>query len=168
MPFLIATLMYYSTERDYLRFVALGIFSFAVISDVIDGYIARTFRQRTQAGAILDPLADKSLLISSFICLYTIGKDSLPFHFPAWLVVTVISRDVILLIGAMLIYIIHRKMPMEATLWGKASTFFQVAAVIGMLIQWPPSEVFWFFAVLAACVSGLDYIRHGIRLINED
>src|SRR3989338_5889283 len=78
VPFLIATLMYYSLERDYLRFVALGLFLFAVISDVIDGYIARTRNQKTIAGAILDPLADKILLISAFICLSMIGEYFAP------------------------------------------------------------------------------------------
>src|SRR5690349_1147781 len=104
VPFFIVVLLYHSVDRDYFRYIALGIFLFAVISDVIDGYIARTRHQKTQAGAILDPLADKLLLISAFICLYRIGTQLPTVHFPLWLVVTVISRDVILLIGALLIF----------------------------------------------------------------
>src|SRR3989338_2065947 len=96
VPFFIATVLYYSPEENYLRYVALGIFLFAVISDVIDGYIARTRDQKTRAGAILDPLADKLLLISAFICLYKIGIQLGEIHFPVWFVVAVISRDVIL------------------------------------------------------------------------
>src|SRR3989338_7065868 len=72
VPFFIATVLYYAPERDYLRLAALCIFLVAVISDVIDGYIARTWKEKTKAGAILDPLADKLLLISAFICLYKI------------------------------------------------------------------------------------------------
>ncbi len=68
VPFFIATVLYYSPQRDHLRYAALGIFLFAVISDVIDGYIARTRHQKTRAGAILDPLADKLLLISATGC----------------------------------------------------------------------------------------------------
>ena len=124
VPFFITVLLYYSPPRDYLRYVALGIFFFAVISDVIDGYIARTHHQRTQAGAILDPLADKLLLISAFICLYWVGEHLPAVRFPLWLVVTVISRDVILLIGALLIFMSHGQISLEATRWGKISTFF--------------------------------------------
>ena len=166
VPFFIAVILYYSPERDYLRNVALGIFLFAVISDVIDGYIARTRHEKTQAGAILDPLADKLLLISAFICLYKVS-DSLPLiHFPLWLVVTVISRDVILLIGALLIFMVHGQVSVEATKWGKISTFFQGIAVIGMLLQWPVSVAAWYVMVIFAIISGVDYIRYGIKVLN--
>ena len=55
VPFFIATVVYYTPERDYLRYVALGIFCLAILTDVIDGYVARTQNQKTVAGAILDP-----------------------------------------------------------------------------------------------------------------
>src|SRR3990167_6283888 len=73
VPFFISTVLYYHPARDHLRYAALGIFLFAVISDVIDGYVARTRNQRTRAGAILDPIADKLLLMSAFICLFKVG-----------------------------------------------------------------------------------------------
>ncbi len=73
IPFFITTVLYYTAEKDYLRFWALGIFLVTVMTDFVDGYIARTWNQKTKAGAILDPLADKLLLISSFICLYKVG-----------------------------------------------------------------------------------------------
>ena len=63
VPFFIATTLSISPEEPHLRWVALGLFMVAIISDVIDGYIARTRHQKTKAGAILDPLADKILLI---------------------------------------------------------------------------------------------------------
>ena len=167
VPFFIATVLYYSPDRDYLRYVALGIFSFAVISDVIDGYIARTRHQKTQAGAILDPLADKLLLMSAFICLYKIGEDFSQFHFPLWLVVAVISRDAILLIGALLIYLICGSLSIEATFWGKASTFFQVFTILGMLLQLSTLTFVWYFTIVFVVISGVDYIRKGIKWIND-
>ena len=127
VPFFIATVLYYSPQRDHLRYVALAIFLFAVISDVIDGYIARTRHQKTQAGAILDPLADKLLLISAFICLYKIGTHFPQDRFPIWFIVTVISRDAILLMGSMILYILHGDLSIEATRWGKVTTFFPVS-----------------------------------------
>jgi len=166
VPFFIAVVLYYSPERDYLRNVALGIFLFAGISDVIDGYIARTRHEKTQAGAILDPLADKLLLISAFICLYKVGGQLPLTHFSLWFVVTVISRDAILLIGALLIFMVHGQMFVKITKWGKISTFFQVIAVLGMLLQWPLLNLIWYITVVFAVISGIDYIRYGIRVLN--
>ena len=167
VPFFIWSVLYYAPERDYLRYVALGIFLFAVVSDVIDGYIARTRHERTTAGAVLDPLADKILLVSAFLCLYKVGVDFPGFRFPLWLVVPVISRDVILLVGATLLYIMQGNLSMEATKWGKISTFFQVLAVLGMLLQLSASKVIWYLVIVFTVISGVDYLRNGIRLINS-
>jgi cardiolipin synthase (CMP-forming) len=165
VPFFIAGLLCYSPERDYLRQVALGIFLFAVISDVIDGYIARTRQQKTEAGALLDPLADKLLLISAFICLSLVGHNLPSVRFPFWLVVTVISRDVILLIGAWLIFVTRGQVPVKITWWGKASTFFQVIAVMAVLLQWT-IPFLWPATLSIVVISGLDYVRYGIKILN--
>lgn len=165
VPFFIIAILYYSPEREHIRYVALGIFLFAVISDIVDGYIARTRNQKTQAGVILDPLADKLLLISAFVCLYLRGPLFSSYPFPLWLVVAVISRDVILLIGSTLIYMIHGHMPEEATRWGKTSTFFQVLTVISMLLQ-VPFVFLWYVCLLFTVISGTDYIRRGIKIMN--
>lgn len=168
VPFFISAVLYYAPERDFLRFVALGLFMFAVISDVIDGYIARLRHQRTKAGAILDPLADKLLLISAFICLYKIGIWFESVRFPIWLVISVISRDVILLLGAMVIYLVQGNLTIEPTPWGKATTFFQVMAVLGILLQWPISSLIWYPALVLTVISGVDYMRKGIKVLNNN
>jgi len=136
VPFFIASVLYYTPERDVLRYVSLGIFLLAIISDVVDGHIARTRRQRTKGGAILDPVADKILLISAFICLFL--KDSFPqgIKFPLWIILFVISRDVIILLGSMIIYIVHGDLEIVPTKWGKLTTFFQTLSIIGILLQW--------------------------------
>ena len=167
VPFLIVTLLYFGPQRDYLRWVALGFFLFAVVTDVVDGHIARTRHQKTPAGKILDPFADKLLLISSFLCLYGIRFRLPVVEFPLWLIVIVISRDVILITGAMLLYVIYRRLPMESTRWGKMSTFFQVLAVMGMLLQWSWSVFIWPLTALMAVISGVDYLRQGIKWINK-
>ncbi len=168
VPFFIATVLYYTPRNDYLRLVALGIFLFAVISDAVDGYVARHYRQRTKAGAVLDPVADKLLLISAFICLYKVGGAiGGGVHFPIWLVVGVISRDVILLAGAAIIRIFHGDFEVEPTLWGKAATFFQILAVLGILLRWPFISAVWLPMILLTALSGVDYIRKGIKIINN-
>ena len=166
VPFFIAALLYYSPEKDYLRYLALGIFLFAVVSDVIDGYIARTRHQKTKAGTILDPLADKILLMSAFICLYKIGSFSENIRLPMWLVVAVISRDVILLLGTMIMHLVHIDLIIDPTHWGKTTTFFQIGCVLGVLLEWPFSAALWYITLIFTLISGIDYIRKGIKILN--
>ncbi|MBM3243837.1 MAG: CDP-diacylglycerol--glycerol-3-phosphate 3-phosphatidyltransferase, partial [Candidatus Omnitrophica bacterium] len=103
VPFFIAATSYYTPEREYLRFIALSIFILAAISDAADGYIARKSKQQSKAGLVLDPLGDKLLLMSAFICLT--ANSSLPIKFPLWVTLIVISRDVIIIMGTIVIYI---------------------------------------------------------------
>ncbi len=167
IPFFIALLLYYSPERDYLRYVALGMFLFAVITDVIDGYIARTRHQKTKAGAILDPLADKLLLISAFVCLNKLDGLLGAVEFPLWVVLAVISRDVILLLGSMIIYLVQGRLDITPTRWGKTTTFLQILCVIGILLQWIFSPLLWYAAVVLTVISGIGYIRKGIKVLND-
>ena len=167
VPLFIATILNYTPGRDELRLIATLFFLVAVVSDVVDGYIARHYYQKTRAGAILDPLADKLLLISSFVCLCMIGPHLPIFHFPVWLVVTLISRDVILLLGALIIQSTTGKLTIEANLWGKLTAFLQVMTVLGMLLQFEPSHLIWPFAVVLTIVSGIIYIREGIKILND-
>ncbi len=166
VPFFITAVLYYSPAQDYFRYVALGVFLFAVISDIVDGYIARTYHQKTQVGAIIDPLADKILLISAFICLYTVGHQLPVMYFPIWLVVAVLSRDFMLVAGCLLIFMFHGKLGISVSVWGKATTFFQGVCVVGLLLQWPWTSVFWYAAFILTVISGLDYFWRGFNLLN--
>jgi CDP-diacylglycerol--glycerol-3-phosphate 3-phosphatidyltransferase len=166
VPFFIAAVLYNVPDQKIFRMTALAIFLVAVISDVVDGYIARRWHQRSPAGVILDPIADKLLLMSAFLCLYKIGAGLPVVSFPKWLIVAVISRDVILLIGAGIIYCLHGRMPVEATFWGKSSTCLQVLTVIAMLLQWPALWL-WQITLVLTVISGIDYLRIGIQVINS-
>ena len=167
VPFFIATVLYFSPDRPYLRWIALGLFLTAVISDIIDGYVARVYHQKTRAGAILDPLADKILLISAFICLYIRRGSFEEIVFPLWFVVAIISRDIILILGASIVQLATGKLDIEANRSGKTTAFFQIVCVLGMLLQWPFTQVFWYVALIATIVSGIIYIKKGIQAINE-
>lgn len=166
VPLFIATVLNYSPERDYLRLVAFGLFLLAAISDVVDGYIARRYYQKTPAGAILDPLADKLLLISAFVCLYIVGSSFSVLKFPVWFVVTIISRDVILLLGALIIQSTMGRLKIEANQYGKVTAFLQTFCIFGMLLQIPFSEWLWPLTVIMTFISGLIYIIQGIRVLN--
>lgn len=165
VPFFIVTTLSMSPEDPHLRWVALGLFLAAVISDVIDGYIARTRREKTRAGAILDPLADKMLLISAFVCLY-IQRDYFDLAFPLWFVVVIISRDVILLVGSMIIQFTTGRLEIQPNRSGKFTAFLQILCVLGIFLQLRFTVVFWYAALAATMVSGIIYIKEGIKTIN--
>lgn len=165
VPFFVACLVYYGQDiynREYLRYAALGIFLLGVISDAVDGYIARKTKQQSQAGMILDPLGDKLLLMSAFICLYMIP---LPIRFPLPVILVVISRDVLILLGAVVIFIVKQEINILPTRWGKLTTMFQMSSVILVLLQWKYSFCFWWIAVFFTLISGVDYVMRGFKLL---
>lgn len=163
VPFFVGCLMYYSPERECLRFVALAIFILGVISDAVDGYIARKSKQVSKAGLVLDPLGDKLLLMSAFICLHLITKFST--RFPLWVTLTVVSRDFIILLGVTVVYMVKGTINVLPTRWGKLTTAFQMLAVIALLIKLPAAPVFWWPVVFFTVISGMDYIMRGFKIL---
>ncbi|WP_457639987.1 CDP-diacylglycerol--glycerol-3-phosphate 3-phosphatidyltransferase [Persephonella sp.] len=145
---------------------ALVVFIIAGLTDALDGFIARKFNQITTLGKILDPIADKALLVSSFVFIYS---SDLQVRFPYWYVVIVISRDVYILLGSALIYFIKGYLDVRPSVFGKATTFFQILSVITVLlanITYIPEEVVKgviytasFFTVL----STLTYTYDGLQ-----
>ncbi len=165
VPFFVACLVYYGQDpssREYLRFTALGIFILGVISDAVDGYIARKAKLQSKAGLILDPLGDKLLLISAFICLYALP---LPVRFPLPVILVVISRDVLILIGAIVMFMVRQDININPTRWGKLTTSFQMLSVIFVLLQWKYAYLFWWTAVIWTAVSGVDYVIRGFKVL---
>ena len=168
VPVFIAVMMSYSPEAGYLRWVALGIYLLAEITDVIDGYIARNFRQKTRAGSILDPFADKLLFISALICLYKVGIDhAWPVRIPLWLVVAFASRDIILILGSFLLEIKAPGFEIRPNIWGRFTAFLQVVCIIAVFVQFELAHVVWWIALAATAVSGILYIREGIKVLND-
>lgn len=165
VPFFIASLIYYSKDKDYLRFVALVIFILAVISDVVDGYIARKSKQISKAGLVLDPLGDKLLLMSAFICLYLINEFPQGIRFPLWVTLIVVSRDAMILLGAVVVYMVKQNIDIFPTRWGKLTTTFQMLSVMAVLIQWHFSYILWCIAVFFTIISGLDYVKRGFKIL---
>jgi len=169
-PFFVGTILYYSPQRDYLRFLSLGVFVLASLSDAIDGYIARTKGQKTKAGTILDPLADKLLLSSAFICLY--AKESLNsgLNLPLWIVLVVISRDLIILLGSVVIFIVKQNLILVPTKWGKFTTALQMLAIISALLRLEITGYIWLVTAVLTVISGIQYIRGGFKVlyVNEN
>ena len=163
VPFFIASIVYYAPQRSYLRFVALGIFILAALSDAADGYIARKSKQQSKAGLILDPLGDKLLLMSAFICLCV--NSNLEPRFPLWFIFIVISRDVIIILGAVVLYVVKQSINIIPTRFGKFSTAFQMLSVVSVLLQLSYSPVFWWLAAVFTVISGIVYVNRGFVIL---
>jgi cardiolipin synthase len=145
--------------------LALLVFALAAFTDLLDGWVARHLKDESTLGAFLDPMADKLLLTASFVTLTYLKV--LPF----WIAAVVISRDAILVFGALLIYMLGGRIHPRPTWAGKAATFFQVLVVLtGLLarffqVQLAPGPVLWVAAAFTI-ISGLQYIIQGMRFLN--
>ncbi|HIE59333.1 MAG TPA: CDP-diacylglycerol--glycerol-3-phosphate 3-phosphatidyltransferase [Hydrogenothermaceae bacterium] len=147
-------------------FYALIVFVVAGITDALDGFLARKLNQITYLGKILDPIADKTLLVTSFIFIYT---SNFEVKFPFWYVVIVISRDVYLLAGAILIYFLKGGVKINPSLFGKATTFFQIMSIIVILIAniyFIPMyfvKITIYLSTLFTILSTINYTNEGIK-----
>lgn len=167
IPFFVCTIVYYSPEKDYLRYVSLIIFSLAVISDGLDGYIARTRKLQTRLGSLLDPIADKLLLSASFITMAVTPEIPSVIRLPLWIAVIVISRDIILALGSLLIHLLTGNLKIAPSLLGKLTTVFQMFTIICILLQIPFSFLIWDIAAFLTIISGFDYMYRGSRLLSS-
>lgn len=168
VPFFIVQLMYYVQSGDeWHRFVAILAFVVAAISDGLDGYIARHYNQRSELGAVLDPLADKLLLVSGIVLLSLNNGPMLP-RIPLWLTVTILSRDVLLLIGLGLLHYLNCKVTVRPVFIGKVATVLQMICVIWGLLKWPVNWLLYWSIGAAVCtgVSGIIYVWLGLRRLS--
>jgi cardiolipin synthase (CMP-forming) len=148
---------------------ALVVFASAALTDLLDGYVARRRGSQSRLGAFLDPMADKLLLTAAFVTLTQLRV------LPPWITILVISRDVILMMGALLIHMLGGRIYPRPTWAGKAATFFQILAVLaGMLARYfrpmGPSAVVlnsivWLAAIFTI-FSGLQYLVQGMRYLS--
>ena len=168
IPFFVAALIYYNPQRDYLRWVALGIFCMAVLSDLADGFIAKKLKQKTTLGLILDPLADKTLLISAFVTVASLRICPPTLKLPTWVPIIVISRDAIIMLGVILIYAIKKKFEVFPSLLGKLTTFFQMLTIIFIIAHFKFASFIWTTAVIFTVVSGIQYTARGIKILGEE
>lgn len=175
IPFFLAELV----QGRQLR--ALMIFLLASLTDLLDGFVARTWNVRTPLGRILDPAADKLLLVSAFIAT-TISRFNQPFTIPVWLTATVIARDTLIAFGVLILFIWKGIKSFYPSLWGKICTFLQAMAVLIVLtanalaeqqffysnsmarLLSPEVQSFFFILTfLATLISGIHYTAYGLK-----
>ncbi|MEW6001144.1 MAG: CDP-diacylglycerol--glycerol-3-phosphate 3-phosphatidyltransferase [Nitrospirota bacterium] len=152
------------TAIIYKRYnLALYLFVIAAVTDLLDGLIARLKNQKTSLGTFLDPLADKFLLVTSFIIL------SIYNWIPKWLTITIISRDIIVIIGWFLLYLITGILRVEpsalgkATIWGQSLFIAYVLVDMNFYLPFEIHDVLQWIAAGLTITSGLHYIYMGLK-----
>jgi cardiolipin synthase len=158
IPFFVTLLVY---RRETW---ALAVFCLASLTDMLDGYVARTHGRQTRLGAFLDPVADKLLLTSAFVTLTYLKMV------PFWITAVVVSRDLILSVGVLVIHVSGGTVHPAPTWIGKASTVFQMGTVLAAMLfsreaSWVPRSLAWITAAFTL-VSGMQYMLHGLRQLN--
>jgi cardiolipin synthase len=157
---------------------ALAVFMLAGVTDGLDGLLARRFDQKSQLGTILDPIADKLLLVTSFIVLSmpSISPQPLPRHFPVpfWVTAAVFSRDIFIIVGAAAINIVTGFKGFRPSMLGKINTTIQILAIIAILIAASVPSVSGYLPTVYTTVfalavfSGVHYVYFASRLLNEE
>jgi CDP-diacylglycerol--glycerol-3-phosphate 3-phosphatidyltransferase len=174
IPVFVGCAMYYGEglrtgrPQEVWRIAAIVAFGLASVSDGIDGYLARNFGQRTRLGSILDPIADKGLLLSAIITLSLV--DWKP-NFPLWFPVLVIARDVLTISGAFLVNHLAGPLELRAHWTGKWATVWQMIAIGWLMLRLHeytgiPLLVPTIIAASFVLLSGILYLAEGLRQIH--
>lgn len=163
---LVPVFMIYLLHDRFLA--ALVIFVIAGLSDGLDGLIARVFHQKSKLGAVLDPLADKLLLVAAFVAL------AVREFLPPWLPIIVITRDVLILLGVLILFLVKDEVRIAPSILSKLTTCFQLGTVFVVLskdylplLSKASLPVYWLTALLTIA-SGLLYIRSWFLMMGEE
>ncbi len=165
VPCIVAALIYYHPERDWLRFLALGLLTLGIVSDALDGWLARMFQQQTELGTLLDPIADKCLILSALISCSVIRGLPEWMRIPAWFNLVVISRDVLLIVGTMVLFAMKGHWNLRPSRLGKCTTCVQMLVIPVVLLGLPMKIPLIIVAAMLTVLSGISYIRLGIRVL---
>ena len=165
VPCLVILVLYGFNGWAFVTFVVAG------VTDALDGVIARRYSQPTRLGALLDPMADKLLLVSTFVVLTM--PLGLPNQLPIWFTVLVISRDVIIVLTVAIVNLAIERRVFYPSLPGKVATVLYIlTGAITLLYNYlgyaSPVVTWTVYAALAVTIiSGLHYIVHAARLVDE-
>jgi len=175
VPCFALAVVYYSAgfkegnPEEWQRWLAVVLFAISAVTDAVDGYIARRFNQQTHLGSILDPIADKALLLTALVTLsWNHGRafDQLPLWFP----IVILSRDVLVVFGVGLIYVMARPFDLNPHWIGKIATVLQMMTLGLVLLKVPDSSwlgLLW-AAGICTVVSGGIYVVQGTRMLATD
>jgi CDP-diacylglycerol--glycerol-3-phosphate 3-phosphatidyltransferase len=186
IPVFVMMAIYYgrSVQRghpeEWQRWAAIAIFTIAAASDGLDGYIARRFNQRSRLGIVLDPIADKGLLLTGII---TLSVSNWAHEFPAWFAVLVVSRDAVIVTGALTLHFLNGSVQVRPSWMGKTATALQMVAIGVYMLQYNPFQAnltvgrwnldvafldipVW-LAGIFTLLSGIAYIAQGVAQVHH-
>ncbi|MEM1158984.1 MAG: CDP-alcohol phosphatidyltransferase family protein [Verrucomicrobiota bacterium] len=174
IPIFLGALMYYQASvRDgapdeIFRWIAVGAFLTAALSDALDGFIARCFNQHSYLGSILDPVADKGLVLSALISLSWMDVPGL-FRIPIWFLVLVLTRDVVLIVGYCILHLTGERVKISAHGLGKTATFLMMTALSAILLKLPMDwcQAFVILSGVFTLLSIVVYLRRGVELFGQ-
>lgn len=182
IPIFVMMAVYYGrgvshgTPQEWQRYATIAIFVIAAISDGVDGYLARRYHQQTQLGAMLDPIADKGLMLAAII---TLSVSNWHYELPLWFPVVVIARDILVIAGAVVMHMLTHEVKAKPNWAGKTATAVTMVALSLVMLQWNftlatfgsgnsqhslefldvPVYLAGFFTV----ISAVGYVLNGIR-----
>lgn len=171
VPVFAVLLVYYTLglargeSVELYRRLALGLFIVVAATDALDGYLARSRNEITRLGRFLDPLADKTLLLSGLILLTRPNLPQLEPHIPIWFTALVLSRDVILALGYALLHHFAVTVTVQPRIAGKIATVLQMMIVVWVLLQAPAHHFAWLVggAAVFTALAGVQYVLDGMR-----
>ena len=146
-------------HMSWINYFAALIFVIASVTDFFDGYIARCWDQKTKLGAILDPLADKMLILAAFLGLMMLGRAS------AWAVYLILVRE--FFITGFRVVMASDGVEVAASMAGKVKTVSQMFAVGFLLMSWPGGELLLWIAVALTLYSGFEYIFAYVKAMKK-
>lgn len=160
--FVVEVLYYVETGNEIHRLAALLSFAVAAILDGVDGYVARRYHQWSELGTVLDPIADKLLLVSAIVVLSFDHALRLA-TIPLWLTGTIIGRDLLICLGVIVVRFTVGKVTVRPRLAGKIATVLQMALVLWILLKWTDDHTAWLQVIslgagLFTGASGLLYV----------
>lgn len=151
--------------------LALAVFFLASLTDFADGYVARRYNQQSTLGRFLDPLADKLLTTAAFVVM------AIPHHgfpsIPVWLAAAVVGRDVIIVLGSLVVYQVTRHKDFKPTLLGKINTLVELGLIVWFLVFHTTGTFIFLLpylygiVIVSVIVSGAEYVSQGVRILRE-
>jgi len=145
--------------QAWLHWAAIITFLAASVSDGLDGWVARHWNQRSRLGTILDPIADKGLLLAAII---TLSLSKWTYAFPVWFPVLVIAREAVILLGCALLYHLDQKLEVRVSWLGKTATAAQMVTLTWVMLQLPHSLFSVYVAGFFTLASGAVYVSRGV------
>ncbi|MCW1360589.1 CDP-diacylglycerol--glycerol-3-phosphate 3-phosphatidyltransferase [Campylobacter sp. CCS1377] len=155
--FFLLTYHFENIHQSWINYFACLTFGIAALTDFFDGYIARTWNQTTKLGAILDPLADKMLILAAFIGILVLKRADV------WVIYLILVRE--FFITGFRVVMLSENLSVGASFFGKLKTAFQMVAIIFLIMQWPFAQFLLYIALFLTLYSGFEYVYTYIKHI---